>query len=264
MARIHIAALGSSFAAGPSIQPEIDTGAGRSARNYPHQLAEKLDAELTDLTVSGATLRNVYKDKQMVSPGSLIPPQIRGLPSDVDIITLTGGGNDISYVRGMLDDSMQTLLNDTSGLPSDPSPLPPPSLQVLTDRFVKVIDDLHEIAPRARILLVEYLTLIGNHTKPAEDVPLRDEQLDRHRSVATVLCQAYANAAQARPFVELIPVARLSQDHALGSGQPWVEGFRIDSGPNGPVPFHPNLAGHTAVAEILYKYITSGELPLTE
>jgi hypothetical protein len=27
----------------------------RSARNYPHLLAEQLGAELTDLTVSGAT-----------------------------------------------------------------------------------------------------------------------------------------------------------------------------------------------------------------
>ena len=51
----HVASLGSSFAAGPGIEPAADRAARRSARNYPHLLAARLGAELTDLTVSGAT-----------------------------------------------------------------------------------------------------------------------------------------------------------------------------------------------------------------
>ena len=51
----HVASLGDSFAAGAGIQPMADRGARRSARNYPHLLAERLGARLTDLTVSGAT-----------------------------------------------------------------------------------------------------------------------------------------------------------------------------------------------------------------
>jgi hypothetical protein len=52
----HLVALGSSFAAGPGIEPIADRGAMRSARNYPHVLAEHFGAQLTDLTVSGATI----------------------------------------------------------------------------------------------------------------------------------------------------------------------------------------------------------------
>jgi hypothetical protein len=51
-------ALGSSMAAGPGIRPRA-AGAplwsGRSARNYPHLVAERLNLELVDVTFSGAT-----------------------------------------------------------------------------------------------------------------------------------------------------------------------------------------------------------------
>lgn len=51
----HVAALGSSFAAGPGVAPIVDRRANRSGRNYAHLVAERLGARLTDLTVSGAT-----------------------------------------------------------------------------------------------------------------------------------------------------------------------------------------------------------------
>jgi hypothetical protein len=55
----HVASLGSSFAAGPGIGPVADRAARRSARNYPHLLAARLGAGLTDLTVSGATTATI-------------------------------------------------------------------------------------------------------------------------------------------------------------------------------------------------------------
>jgi hypothetical protein len=54
-----IAALGSSFAAGPGIDPIVDVGAMRSGSNYAHLLAKATDARLVDLTVSGATTSNI-------------------------------------------------------------------------------------------------------------------------------------------------------------------------------------------------------------
>ncbi|KAK4972937.1 hypothetical protein LTR42_006231 [Elasticomyces elasticus] len=64
MAKLHFVALGSSFAAGPGIEPIINKAAMRSGRNHAHRLAEKLDAELTNLTASGATLLNVLDTPQ--------------------------------------------------------------------------------------------------------------------------------------------------------------------------------------------------------
>jgi hypothetical protein len=45
-----IIALGSSFAAGPGIEPIEDTNAMRSSRNYAHLLADRLGANLVDLS----------------------------------------------------------------------------------------------------------------------------------------------------------------------------------------------------------------------
>lgn len=45
-----IAALGSSFAAGPGIEPIEDAQAMRSSNNYAHQLARRLNAQLNLLT----------------------------------------------------------------------------------------------------------------------------------------------------------------------------------------------------------------------
>ena len=91
---LQITALGSSFAAGPGIEPIIDKAALRSGNNYAHQLAKKLNASLLDLTVSGATLLNVASEPQTMF-GHTFAAQMDSLPSNADIVTLTAGGNDL-------------------------------------------------------------------------------------------------------------------------------------------------------------------------
>ena len=77
---LHYAALGSSFAAGPGIPPIANADAGRSARNYPHLLAQRLGARLTDLTVSGATTATILDEPQLTFTGASFPPQSGSLP----------------------------------------------------------------------------------------------------------------------------------------------------------------------------------------
>lgn len=72
----HLVALGSSFAAGPGIDPVADVQAMRSSNNYAHQLTRRLDWQLTGLSVSGATSANVVDTPQQsqVGPGQFPPP----------------------------------------------------------------------------------------------------------------------------------------------------------------------------------------------
>ena len=98
----HYAALGSSFAAGPGISPIIDQHAMRSGRNYPHVLAERLDAHLTDVTISGATTATILDTPQITVTGVRFPPQLRLLSESADLVTITAGGNDLSYAGSML------------------------------------------------------------------------------------------------------------------------------------------------------------------
>ena len=89
-------ALGSSMAAGPGIRPGAagaPWGSGRSARNYAHLVADRLNLDLADVTFSGATTAHVLTDRQRGAP-----PQIAALDGSESLVTVTVGGNDVGYV----------------------------------------------------------------------------------------------------------------------------------------------------------------------
>ena len=101
----HIVSLGSSFAAGPSIEPTVDVDALRSGRNYAALLAQRLGARHTDLSVSGATTANVLSEPQRPFSARwwqrprMLAAQVDGIPADADVALVTIGG----YVwRGVL------------------------------------------------------------------------------------------------------------------------------------------------------------------
>lgn len=87
---LHLIALGSSFAAGPAIHPLSSRQAMRSTLNYPNLLSRRLGASLTDRS---------------------FPPQVQGVTSDADVVTITAGGNDIGYIGGMMRDSFGMIGN---------------------------------------------------------------------------------------------------------------------------------------------------------
>ncbi|OOQ90852.1 hypothetical protein PEBR_02878 [Penicillium brasilianum] len=267
--KLQIVSLGSSFAAGPGVPPQIEPRAAmRSGQNYPHLLAQQLNAELTDLTVSGATLLNITVEPQTVPfYKETFPPQLSNLPEDADIVTITAGGNDINYIGGMISDAWDATLPGTiintvaqgvkalksaisSQAPAQTSHLLSPS--ELAERLGGVLDEIHERAPRARVFVVEYLAVLGPDTRPGQDIPFNQAKLDHHRGVASALQQAYTVAVQSREnWCERVPVHELSLGHALGSKEPWVGGFDLASVVRrGPV-LHPNLDGMKAVASLL-------------
>lgn len=267
--KIRIASLGSSFAAGPGVPPQIEPRAAmRSGQNYPHLLAQQLNAEITDLTVSGATLLNITVDPQSVLfSKKSFPVQISNLPEDADIITITAGGNDINYIGAMLYDAwvatlpgaiLNTIIQGVRALTSAVSSQPPAqtsdpfSPSEMAERLGGVLDEIHKRAPRARIFVVEYLAVLGPDTRPGQDIPFSQEKLEHHRGVASALQQAYAVAAESRGnWCERVPIHELSLGHALGSKEPWVGGFDLASVVRrGPI-FHPNLDGMKAVASLL-------------
>ena len=73
-----IAALGSSYAAGPGVPPVVNRAAMRSGNNYSHVLSRMIGAELTDLTVSGATTSTILDAPQRVGL-TKFAPQIASL-----------------------------------------------------------------------------------------------------------------------------------------------------------------------------------------
>ncbi|WP_292981099.1 SGNH/GDSL hydrolase family protein [Mycobacterium sp.] len=239
-------ALGSSMAAGPGIKPTAPGapfGSARSARNYPHLVAERLSLDLVDVTFSGATTANVLTERQRSAP-----PQIDALNGNEDLVTITIGGNDVGYVPLLLAASLPRLARRV------------PAIRELLDRDARehalggigialeaVGTAVRRRAPRARVMFVDYLTLLPEPGAAAE--PLSAEHVDLARFVAARLEEATAAAARATGC-EVVRAGQASRDHHGWSTEPWATaaGWPV---PWRPAPFHPNAAGMRAVADLV-------------
>jgi lysophospholipase L1-like esterase len=252
-------ALGSSMAAGPGIRPRAEGApffAGRSARNYPHLVAERLGLELVDVTYSGATTAHVLAQSQ-----SGAPPQIEALDGTEDLVTITIGGNDVGYVPLLF----------AAGLPRFMRALPLLGGR-LTDRLdastldravVEVAESLKTVgrtlrqrSPAATVLFVDYLTLLPPPGTAAPPLSEADAATGRH--VAEELARATADAA-VDTGCGLVRAAEHSRAHHAWSADPWTAGFGVPL-PGRPAPLHPNAAGMRMVADLVVEQM-SGASP---
>ncbi|KAK8094654.1 hypothetical protein PG997_001339 [Apiospora hydei] len=267
MPPLRIASLGSSFAAGPDIPPVSDAKAVRSGANYARLLSARLGgASLTDFAVSGATLRNILDEPQVVDKHTIFAPQIEGLPSDADVVLILGGGNDIGYIGGLFMDSFDAywVFRLATRVYRWFCPPEPEKEQLDTDalaaRYGEVLDAVHARAPGARVLVVEYLTVVGEHVTPGVHVPFDNDpprrRLAHHREVAEQVRVATVKAVQGRREAEgwcvRVPVAEPSAGHGIGAGQPWVSGWSWRLLFAGGA-YHPNAEGMVAVAEMVHR-----------
>jgi lysophospholipase L1-like esterase len=247
-------ALGSSMAAGPGITPRAPgspRAAMRSARNYPHLLAADLSLDLVDVSYSGATTANVLTHAQHGTP-----PQVEALDGTEALITVTVGGNDIAYVPGLF---VATLPGIVRALPVvggrmrealDPAAREEALLQV-ADSLREVGTTLRKRSPQARVLFVEYLTLLPPPGEPGP--PLKPAHADLARHLASRLVEITAEAA-AETGCEVVPVADASRDHHAWSDDPWTTGATLPL-PGRPLPYHPTASGMRAVATMLRDHL---------
>jgi lysophospholipase L1-like esterase len=239
-------ALGSSMAAGPGIRPRASGapfGSGRSARNYPHLVAAQLGLTLVDVTFSGATTGHVLSERQRGSR-----PQIEALDGSEELVTITIGGNDVGYVPLLMAATLPRVARLW------------PAIGVLFDRGAReqaldgVANSLCAVgtavrrrAPRARVVFIDYLTLLPPQGIPAPPLSTADADLGRY--VGRRLEEATAAAAQATGC-ELVRAGHASRDHHGWSADPWAVGAGWPL-PWLPAPFHPNAAGMRAVARLI-------------
>jgi len=246
-------ALGSSMAAGPGIAPRAKGAprrAGRSAVNYPHLVAQRLGLDLVDVTYSGATTAHVLTDRQHDAP-----PQVSVLDGSEALVTVTIGGNNVGYVPMLTAAGMPRIARSLPLLGGLLRELLDPAAR---DRaLVQVEESLKEVgrtvrqrAPRARVLFVDYLTLLPPAGRDA--APLSGVDAALGRRVAATLERLTAEAAAATGC-ELVRAAEASRTHHAWSADPWTTkptrfGLPV---PGRPFPVHPNAAGMRAVADLV-------------
>ena len=248
-------ALGSSMAAGPGIRPGVDGApfrAGRSARNYPHVVAAKLGLDLIDVTYSGATTANILTDPQHGAA-----PQADALDGSEELVTVTIGGNDVGYVPLLMAAGLPRIARRIPMLGRVVREMLDPAardqaLVTVAESLIAVGRTLRERSPRAKVLFVDYLTLVppaGTSAPPLSDV---DAALGRR--VADTLERLTGEAA-ADTGCEWVRVALASREHHGWSAAPWTTKFGLPL-PGRPAPLHPNAAGMRAVADLVAAHAT--------
>lgn len=249
-------ALGSSMAAGPGIAPRAPgspRAAMRSARNYPSLLAEDLALDLVDVSFSGAMTAHVTHQRQLGAP-----PQVEALDGTETLVTITIGGNDVSYVPGLLVATLPSPLRLLPVVgPRLRHALDPTARQVA---FSEVGGSLRAVgravrrrSPQARVVFVDYLTLLPPPGRAA--FPLRERYVDQGRRTAQRL-EAVTAAAAAATGCELVSAGAASRDHHAWSEDPWTVGATLPL-PGRPLAYHPNAAGMRAVADLLAAHLAA-------
>ncbi|GAA2577014.1 hypothetical protein GCM10010435_61460 [Winogradskya consettensis] len=237
---LNYVAIGSSFAAGPGIQP-VQSGSGASAcsrsdNNYPSVLTREIGANLTDVSCSGATTANVLTTSQ-----NGLPPQVNAVTSSTQLVTVTIGGNDVNYLGSLgaytcqADGGSNCAGVDRTAIDQ--------AFTALGGRLENVVNAVHNAAPGAHVYLVNYFTILPD-SGGCTGVPLNADQSAYERSIATRLATATSNAASATGAT-LVDLAAISHGHDACSADPWVETGHPAAGRSA---YHPNEAGMRAAA----------------
>ncbi len=250
-APLQYAALGDSYSAGSGVLP-LDPSAplecARSTANYPHVIAARTGAALTDVTCGGAQTKDFAGSQY---PG--VAPQLDALSGSTQLVTLTIGGNDNNtFIDAILacgsagaatagqGDPCETLYGDTFDNQIDNSTYP---------AVKAALQAIEAKAPNARVAILGYPWILPATADPScfAKMPIASGDVPYLRDVQTHLNAAVQRAA-AETGATYVDFSTVSEGHdaCQPSGTRWIE--PVLSGTNF-VPVHPNALGESQMAQ---------------
>ncbi len=212
-----------------------------NAQNYAHLLSKARGLNLTDMTCSGATTQHIFEGGQYFQPS-----QVDALRPNTELVTVTVGGNDVSYLGNLLAWSFQQdpdripLVGRLLARTTTPEAKVDRELTLLPDRLARIATEVRRRSPRALLVFVDYTTVLPEEGSCPDRLPITEQQLKRSRYVAKQL--ADITAAVARDFgALLVRASEVTRGHDICSDDPWVFGFDFAARPfaHGPTAYHP-------------------------
>ena len=163
-------ALGDSYTSGPLVLPHDTTNVpqdcGQSTRNYPHLVALALRPTVfRDVSCGSATIDDFTEPQTGLPLGGTNAPQFNALDSSVDVVTVGISGNDVGFV-GMALDCIRLNRNDMPcSAGKDPNARDDFSddLDKVRVKLVAALDQIHTLAPNAKVLVVSYPTALPDN-----------------------------------------------------------------------------------------------------
>jgi len=253
---LRYVALGDSYSAASGVLP-LDTSASavtclRSSRNYPHVLATRIGAQLTDVTCGAAETKDFFTAQH---PD--VSPQLDAVTSDTQLVTMTIGGNDSDvFINSILECGAAGLTTAGQGSPCKDkygSSFEDTIKNTTYPSLVKALKAVRAKAPKARVAILSYPWILPA-TKgcyPQMPVATGDVPYLRHEQATLNDAVRRAAAATGATYVDLNVVSN-GHDACQPIGTRWVE--PVLAGTN-PVIVHPNALGEQKMAEQVRKVL---------
>jgi lysophospholipase L1-like esterase len=244
------AALGDSYTSAPNTGDPAGPppGCGRSANNYPHLVAAAIrPAEFTDVSCGGATTAEMTRPQP--TGNGTNPPQLDAVTPETTLVTVGIGGNDVGFVAL----AAQCTTDDPSASPCRDRLVTAGGdemarrIETTGRRVAALLDQIHARAPRARVVLVGYPTILPDGGGCWPTLPLGTRDV------------AYLREGLARFNGKLAEVARAHRTGFADTATPgkghdmcsppdvrWVEGL-VPATP--AMPLHPNARGERGMAD---------------
>jgi len=245
-------AMGSSYAAGPSIPDTMPGLCARSTHNYAHLVATDLGMTLDDVSCSGATSDNVAMVAQLGNP-----LQIAAVTADTRLVTITIGGNDVDYASSLStcgSDGSQGRSCLTSGDVNRDTVSG--LLNAVEGKLTTMLKKIQSAGPNARVYLVGYPMVLPDPATPCPpDVPMQAGDAEFLGQMGAKLQAAFVAAAAAAGvhFVDVYTASR-GHDACAPEDQRWIVGQATP----GATAYHPTALGMSAQADLIVDEINRG------
>lgn len=230
-------------------------GCARSDNNYPHLVAAKLKpAQFVDVSCSGATTADLTGSQP--TQNGTNPPQLDAVTSATTPVTLGIGGNDVGFIA--LAPGCVTSHRDgapchdrvTTGGHDQLAD----RIEAVAGKVGAVLDRIHTKAPKARVVVVGYPTVLpdGDGCRPA--LPLGSGDVAYLRKALKHLDDVLEEQAKSHG-AGYADTAGPSKGHDVctGSDTRWIECLAPTSA---AAPLHPNARGEAEMATVVESVVS--------
>lgn len=254
-AGLRYAALGDSYSSAAGVTPfvvDAPPQCSRSQLNYPHVIAERIGANLTDVTCSGADTSDFF-----ASQSEGVEPQLNVLGRKTQLATMSIGGNDNGVFSGAIQ-KCGTAGASTGGQGS-------PCKDQYGSEFVdtirtstfpnlrKAFGAVARRAPNADVAVLGYPWILPPKVGCFPQMPVAKGDVPYLRNLQTVLNRVVRKAAT-QNGLKFVDFSKVSEGHdaCQASGVRWIE--PVIGGTN-PVVVHPNAFGERRMADRTMKVL---------
>jgi lysophospholipase L1-like esterase len=245
----------------------------QSHRNYPKLVAKALGVTaFRDASCGSATTDDFARPQEDLPLGGTNPPQFDRLTTSTDLVTVGIGGNDAGIAAAGLD--CLSLLPAESPISDGGYGLPfggckakytrggvdrlSRRIKAAEPKLVRAFRAIHRLAPKARVLAVDYMSVVPDHAcyprLPALDVDMA------YIHAKFIELNAMVRRAARRGDAAFVNTYHATKGHDLCRGPrvryAEVVGLSVNDLAVG-VPAHPNSAGARAQAATVLRHVRS-------